>query len=228
MNSFLINPFEEIGVTHNEGLDYIVANLSSSTAPKVDEIIRLAAQFACRQIRPNNVFSKSELISMMSVVSYSIIHLNEIKSVYQDATLNQQQIVFLERMLSVNPYIKIDEQNQRFRLIESEIFAYPMPYKEKELLLIASAVGKHSGEYWNTQFNDPASPWQVWFPDPNDPGTPLGKKKWATEDAKGAVAGAIGGAVGGLPGGPGGVLIGAGLGAVGGAIGSSLVSLIFD
>jgi hypothetical protein len=165
---------------------------------------------------------------MMSVVSYSIIHLNDIKSAYQDANLTQQQIIFLERMLSVNPYIAINSQEESFKLIEGEIFAYPMPYREKELLLIASSVGKHSGAYWNTQINNPGSPWQPWFPNPNDPARPLALKKWVREDAKGAVAGAISGGFEGSVGGIGGVLVGAGVGALVGGVGSSVASVLFD
>ncbi len=227
MNSFLINPYEAIGTAHTEGLNYVAGKLSA--IPKIDEVVRLSAEFACRQIRADNSFSNAELYSTMAIVSFCIDHINDIQSVYASANLNQQQIVFLERMLTRNPYIKIDEQLNRFRLIEGEIFAYPMPYKEKEILLIASAVGKHSGEYWNTEFNSPGSKWKAFFPTPNDPGGPLAKKTWASEDAKGAVAGGIaGGIAGGVTGGLPGAGIGVVVGAIGGCIGESVASLIFD
>lgn len=131
-------------------------------------------------------------------------------------------------MLCVNPFIKLEGQRERFRLIEGDIFSYPMSFKEKELLLIASAVGRHSGEYWFKQVNDPSSKWKPYFPTPNDPGGPLAEKKWPTEDAKGAVSGAIGGAIGGATTGPGGALVGGVLGAVGGSIGASVASALFD
>jgi hypothetical protein len=51
MNSFVINLFEELGNAHNEGIDYVVANLVLGTMLLIDEIIRLSSQFACRQLR---------------------------------------------------------------------------------------------------------------------------------------------------------------------------------
>lgn len=94
MNSFLINPFEQIGKLHNEGLDYVAKKLTPASIPKIDDIIQLSAEFACRQWRSDNSFSSGELASMYSVVSFAIIHLNDIKPLYQEVNLNQPQIVF--------------------------------------------------------------------------------------------------------------------------------------
>lgn len=228
MNSFLINPYEFIGIAHNEGLDYVVNNLPSDPTPTIDVIIRLVSDYACRQLRPDESYSKTEFYAMTSIVSYSIIHLNEIKSAYHEANLNERQIIFLERMLCVNPYVRLESQREFYRQVEGEIFAYPMSYKEKELLLIASSVGKHSSEYWENNYNNAKSPWQRWFPAANQTGTPLAKKSWPREDAKGAVAGAIGGAIAGSPllGGPGVVIGGIG-GAIGGGIGASVADVLF-
>lgn len=49
MNSFLINPFEQIGKLHNEGLDYVAKKLHPGIVPKIDDIIQVSAEFACRQ-----------------------------------------------------------------------------------------------------------------------------------------------------------------------------------
>ena len=187
MNSFLINPYDSIGKLHNDGLDYVVTNLSTSTVPLIDDVIRLAAEFGCRQLRADHSYSISELYEMRKIASMAIINLNDIKTLYTEANLNQQQIVLLEKLLCINPYIKIDGQEERYKQLEAEVFAYPISFKEKEPLLMASAVGKYSGKYWNTAYSDVSSPWQHWFPRIDDPRTPLGRKKWADEDAKGAV-----------------------------------------
>ena len=93
MNSFLINPFEQIGRLHNEGLDYVVKKINHRSVPKIDDIIRFSAEFACSQWRSDNSFSLGELASMYTVVSFAIIHLNDIKPLYQEVNLNQPQIV---------------------------------------------------------------------------------------------------------------------------------------
>lgn len=151
-----------------------------------------------------------------------------LRGVYKDGELTETQIIFLEKIISVNPYMKLENQYEDFRQMEAEIFAYPMTSKEKDILLLATAIGKHSALYWNDVINNSKHPWHKWLPKPDQPRYLLAKKKWTKEDAKGAVAGAIGGGVSGIPGGVGGVLLGATLGAVGGAIGASAASALFD
>lgn len=226
MNSFVINPFERIGMLHNEGLDYVIKNLSSE--PDINEVIRIVSEYGCSLLRPDRTFSESEVLVVSSIVGYSIVHLNDIQSVYKNSNLKEIQIVFLEKLLCINPYVKLENQYEEYRKIEYEIFAYPMPYKDKELLLIASAVGKHSAQYWTSIMNNPKSRWHKFLTSPNHPGYPLAKKTWTKEDAKGAVSGAINGGAAGIGGGIGGVLAGAAIGAVTGAVGSSVASALFD
>lgn len=225
MNSFLINPFERIGVLHNQGLDYVVKKIPDK--PDIYEIIRIISEYTCSLLRPGGAYSENELLQVSGIVSYAINHLNDIKTVYKDANLNETQIILLEKILSVNPYVKLENQYENFRELEFEVFNYPMSYKDKEILLIGTAIGKHSALYWTEVVKNPKNAWHKWLPDPNQPRYPLSKKKWANEDAKGAVSGAIGGAAPGLVTG-GGVLVGALVGAVAGAIGSSVASALFD
>ena len=221
MNSFLINPFEAIGKAHNAGLDFVAENLRETPMPTIDTIVDLCSKFVCSKFYRDGTYSELDIYSVNRLVSYGINHLSDLKPVYEEAKLSQEQIVFLERMVSVDPYMRLENQYDFFRSIEGEILSYPMTYGQKEILLVASAIGRYSSQYWNTQFENPdLSPWRTFLPNPDQPGTALKKKGIGKEDGKGAVAGGIAGSP--LFGGPG-ILIGA----LGGAIGASVAALIF-
>lgn len=227
MNSFLVNPYEGLGILHNKGMDYVVEKLPPER--DIYQIIRIISEYVCSLFKPDGKFSEIEVLNISQIISYSVNNLNNIQTVYKDGQLNDRQIFLLEKIVSVNnAYLKLEEQYESFCQMEFEVFSDPMPYKEKEILLIATAVGKHSAKYWTEVINNPKHAWNKWLPNVHQPRYLLGKEKWPKEDAKGAVSGAIGGAVGGISGGIGGVVLGATLGAVGGGIGASVASAIFD
>lgn len=221
MNSFLINPYEAIGKAHNEGLDYVAERLRDTPMPTIDVIVDNVSKFVCSKLKSDRTYSDFDVYSVNRVVTYGINHLSDLKPVYEENKFSQEQIVFLERIVSVDPYMRLENQYDFFRSIEGEILSYPMSYGQKEILLVATAVGRYSSQYWNTQFENPdASPWRTFLPSPDRSGTALKKKGIAKEDGKGAVAGGIAGSP--IFGGPG-ILIGA----LGGGLGASVAALIF-
>ncbi|MCC7333222.1 MAG: hypothetical protein IT232_11520 [Flavobacteriales bacterium] len=214
------NPYREVGILHNEGLDYVIKNLNPKEPVTIERIIELTGQYL---LTLKNSTSKSDLALYYEFVATTINGLNQIpfQEFLREAKISKEGICFINEIQNISPDFDFPTTLKVLTNIESNILTSEMTEQEKQFPLICVAVAKSSVEYWIKQINDPKS---LWIPFVGDP--KAFKWPWKS-DANGAVAGAIGGAIGGVVGGLGGVLIGGLLGAIGGAIGASVADALF-
>jgi hypothetical protein len=165
----LTNPYESIGLLHNDGLDYIINNLGAS--PTAEEIINLSATYVC--ITCDNIASPT-IWQKSKYAAYGAYGLNA----YLCNDINKKP----SRANSVSPYLynkisnTILNASSRFNVrgdletLEAELIKSEYSYDVLQPALIAIAVGKHSADYWNFQIDNIAiSPWATYlnanFPD---------------------------------------------------------------
>jgi len=214
------NPYREVGILHNEGLDYVIKNLNPKEPVIIEKIVELTAQYL--QIVKNSS-NKSDLALYYEFVATTINGLNQIpfQEFLREAKITKEGICFINDIQNISPDFDFPTTLKVLTNIEANILTSEMTEQEKQFPLICVAVAKSSVEYWIKQINDPKSAWIPFVGDPKAFRWP-----WRS-DANGAVAGGIGGAIGGAVGGLGGVLIGGLLGAIGGAIGASVADALF-
>lgn len=214
------NPYREVGILHNEGLDYVIKNLNPKEPVTIDKVVELTAQYLQTVKNSSN---KSDLALYYEFVATTINGLNQIpfQEFLREAKISKEGVCFINDIQNISPDFDFPTTLKVLTNIESNILTSEMTEQEKQFPLICVAVAKSSVEYWIKQINDPKSAWIPFVGDPKAFRWP-----WRS-DANGAVAGGIGGAIGGAVGGLGGVLIGGLLGAIGGAIGSSVADALF-
>lgn len=214
------NPYREVGILHNEGLDYVIKNLNPKEPVTIDKIVELTAQYLQTVKNSSN---KSDLALYYEFVATTINGLNQIpfQEFLREAKITKEGICFINDIQNISPDFDFPTTLKVLTNIEANILTSEMTEQDKQFPLICVAVAKSSVEYWIKQINDPKSAWIPFVGDPKAFRWP-----WRS-DANGAVAGGIGGAIGGAVGGLGGVLIGGLLGAIGGAIGASVADALF-
>ncbi len=214
------NPYREVGILHNEGLDYVIKNLNPKEPVTIDKIVELTAQYLQTVKNSSN---KSDLALYYEFVATTINGLNQIpfQEFLREAKISKEGVCFINDIQNISPDFDLQTTLKVLTNIESNILTSEMTEQEKQFPLICVAVAKSSVEYWIKQINDPKSAWIPFVGEPKAFRWP-----WRS-DANGAVAGGIGGAIGGAVGGVGGVLIGGLLGAIGGAIGASVADALF-
>lgn len=214
------NPYREVGILHNDGLEYVIKNLNPKETVTIDRIVELTAQYLQTVKNSSN---KSDLALYYEFVATTINGLNQIpfQEFLREAKISKEGICFINDIQNISPDFDFPTTLKVLTNIESNILTSEMTEQEKQFPLICVAVAKSSVEYWIKQINDPKSAWIPFVGDPKAFRWP-----WRS-DANGAVAGGIGGAIGGAVGGLGGVLIGGLLGAIGGAIGASVADALF-
>ena len=214
------NPYREVGILHNEGIDYVIKNLNPKEPVTIDKIVELTAQYLQTVKNSSN---KSDLALYYEFVATTINGLNQIpfQEFLREAKISKEGVCFINDIQNISPDFDLQTTLKVLTNIESNILTSEMTEQEKQFPLICVAVAKSSVEYWIKQINDPKSAWIPFVGEPKAFRWP-----WRS-DANGAVAGGIGGAIGGAVGGVGGVLIGGLLGAIGGAIGASVADALF-
>jgi len=162
-NEVLTNPYESIGVLHNQGLDYVIANLGAN--PTVDDLLNTVADFAC--INNDNISSptiwqraKYKEAGAYALNSYLCNDINRKPQAFSasQATLYRRVSDTILNSVSRND-IKANLETLEGDLIKSDY-----SYKDLQPALIAISVGKHSADYWNYQIdNMGASPWTAYL-----------------------------------------------------------------
>ncbi|MEZ4877935.1 MAG: hypothetical protein R2805_10345 [Flavobacterium sp.] len=210
-NNFLMNPFEYVGIKHNEGLEYCLKLWNEKTT--VEQGMILAAQF--------NEKNNGNCLSNGIDFSYAFINetINKTEQVSFESRLNE----YLEKKLITQDGIdfiyqiyNIREDSldipEKIKEIEKRILNSNIPIEMQRMPLIYATVTYHSAVFGAEYSNTYSKPWP-----------------WK-KDGDGALEGFVTGFVGGLIfGGPTmllGGLVGGIKGAIGGGLGKSLWSWI--
>jgi hypothetical protein len=180
-NEVLTNPYNQIGTLHNQGLDYIISNLSNS--PTTDELANLAAKFIC--ISGENIPSPTAFDTAKHYASASYA-----MNSYLCADVKRKPQSFSN--VQLNYYNQISETilgsdrnsiKQNLEALENEVIKSQISWKEQQPVLLAIAVGKASADYWNYQVdNQPQSAWANYIQQYPDPNTEV--PKWVDTDVE--------------------------------------------
>jgi len=202
------NPYREIGLLHNEGLDFVVKKLNSQTDSSQEDIFKATGEFL------QTVFdskSKIEFARNCSIIAktQNLLELTSFDEVLKNAGVTEKGACFINNMLSLSDALEAQIILEMIKNIESTILDSDISQEKKELPLMAVAVGRASVEYWIDQIESRTTPWKPFI---DDEDIRLFKWPWR-KDAEGAVGGAISGAISGL---------GNPLSILGGAVGGAL------
>jgi hypothetical protein len=180
-NEILTNPFNQVGVLHNQGLDYLIDNLSNQ--PSTDELANLAAKFIC--INGLNIPSPTgfDTGQYYAAASYSM-------NSYLCNDIARKPESFTN--IQLNYYNKISKtilDSDRYSIrtnleaIEFDILSSEISWKEQMPMLISIAIGKYSADYWNYQLdNIGSSKWINYISQYPDPSTEI--PKWVDTDVE--------------------------------------------
>lgn len=222
------NPYDHIGSLHNQGLDYVIEQVSSGNQIQwsPESTMLLVTQHVLDfTAAAQEVESASPYVDM-ELIATQFDQPDNFKQLMNEMMTQTQKFYYAqisERMedLTESPATgKATAKLEQFRALETEIFDQ-MPEDEARPLLIGAAVARYSWFYWSQEilFTD-QSRWE------GEIGgiSPGALRPIASADVDGAIAGAIGGAIAGSLAGGAGVVPGAAAGSVGGALGSSAVA----
>jgi hypothetical protein len=249
----LILLLKDIGKKHNDGLAYAFSKLKARPSRnKVTESARLSStietSLETQTATPLNValdytidyaqisltdftFDASDLTSTLQS---TVITGNEPYDLYVDLSQSSEQLVRFTCDLSsvISGYAESAEFESKLTQIRDEYLSQLTTDEEKIAVISAVNVALSSYQYWSANIDSWRSLLLEKFPIDEVPMTPGSgsptSKKFAYDDAIGAISGAINGAVEGTVLGPGGSLAGGILGAATGAIYGSVGSAISD
>lgn len=185
------NPYYEIGILHNEGLDFVIQNLAPMEPVLIEKIIKLSSKNL--QII-NNTPAKLSLAIYFDFIASSINKLNQIpfEIILKEYKVSVESTCFINDILNVSTDFDYSTTLKVLQNIENNILTSDLAQKEKQLPLLGVAVAKSSVLYWIEQIQNPESPWINFVGD-----TAAFAWPWKA-DVKGAIVGLIEGVIGEL------------------------------
>jgi hypothetical protein len=222
-----LNPYDDVGVTHNELLDEILKEVFDDPSISREDLFKKAFDGVAERNTSSNISYDNTYVShkaffdntgtmtdSVGVISGGIQYLVYIPDSLYDFTSNSTPPRSAESACIV------------IKGIENLILNNTtIPDLDRRILLSATSVLRYSHVYWEK--NLPT--WKNAFIEAGTGGCQTcGFWDIAKEDGKGAITGGIGGAAAGAGAGGVGALPGAGIGAAAGAVGQSLAAAIFD
>ena len=206
------NPNREIGILHNEGLDFIINNLDPDEPVDIERINELTSQFM------QNTTEKTSKLDFAIYYNLSATNLNRLNhipfdEILKESKISNEDLCYIKEILNISDDFDYTTTLKVLINIESNILNSEMTEQERELPLVCAAVAKSSVAYWIKQINETESLWTPFVGDPVEFAWP-----WKS-DAKGAISGAIGGVLEG----PAGILIGSLIGAIAASVADAII-----
>lgn len=214
-----LNPYEYVGLEHNEGLDHALESIRQNGGIEVSEIGSFSEGVTMGYISQRE---ESGLLSQS--VMYEIVRDEIARSSVQSnartfsggSGLNEAQQPFVDRL-----YAGLDDMAdaEDYRAIVDQIVrdaGATLTEEDEAVVLAAAAVAANSVEYWEDNFEEWADALQAESAPAQARQVPDWLKRIGANDLGGAIGGAIAGAIGGPK--------GAGLGALGGGVGASVAT----
>lgn len=150
-----INPYEQIGIWHNNALDYIINNNQN---PTVDEALDLISDYFFGYMGPEAPLSLKYLIK--ETCTWGINDYADTLEVRRNRVpVTSDQLPFVDQIYNNNTGLTIGQLYAYYSDIENNTLNSDLEMYEQRQLLTATAVGKHSANYWNDVSNNPSHPW---------------------------------------------------------------------
>ena len=219
---------EEVGIMHNEGLDYCYSKLNAinniefvfedSLKMLLDREIKLYADsyIASKRYDFSDVFC-SNIDNNISVTLNKVFNDSLPTLIFQ----NRVQAMYYDSIISIveNELLSYNDVLLYLNTLKENVINNFSNQEDLLAVLVGIEVAKNSYIYW---YNDVK--WKSLFADLKS----SSDRKWFDWGNvwDGDIAGAVGGAIGGLPGGLPGVGTGALLGGIGGSAGMAVIQVI--
>lgn len=153
-NPLLVNPYESVGILHNEGLDYVLKNTPDlrSLDDEADTDLLLAVLEESAEQYLDSISGDLSLLSHGSTVgkSYSFVR-NVNSSVQEDSlALSVGAQRMLDKILDVSMSDDFVFVSTSLQSLEQKIMKNEDEYTDYEcfVLLSATAIGRYSSDYW--------------------------------------------------------------------------------
>lgn len=211
------NPYNTVGIKHNQGLDYVFNELSNTDLNGLSkqEVIDIVKK-SCESYDKSICLSITDITTANAIVDAMITNdmftdnnnftslVNNAKNITSEQAKYLSKVAFLMGNKMTN-----EEMTTAVEKIENEVNTVIINREEKNKILIVTAVAKNSYCYWNTN----ADKWVKMFDS---------KTKGASISGSDACGAAVGVGVGTV------IVPGAGSvgGAIGGAFGASSVAAV--
>lgn len=216
--NFLSNPYCAIGQAHNNGLDYVIGNIPQN--PTLANILKATADYMLSIAYNGTTYTTIDDASVQALVAAGYNGVFSVEKLKCAGKFSRKQLEIIDILLNPNPTISNANLSDFYLNMGYEIMATSMPIEQMQPLLVCAAVGQYSSDYWNTQLNNPNSPWLPYL---NNGAARL--PAWVKNDAAGALGGAIAGALGAWWTGTG-VIAAAAATAIGSAVTASVSTII--
>lgn len=175
------NPYDNIGVAHNDGLEYALAHRNEwpcNPAAMQQKAFSLAADFSCingwAPPAANCPTATANTIAN-AFNAYQAIGINGIINDMGSQELQTYTHRLMDKISSYNDSTQIDSLLTSIKQIESEVNASLLNASEKQTFLGSASVARYSACYWFQERQNPTSTW--WGHCPNNP-IPAAKYNW--------------------------------------------------
>lgn len=209
------NPYNQLGIIHNNALDYFVKNAPADFT--LDDILRLSGTSVLDDMKGKDEYNEEDLIKLEGIAgcAFNIMFLPNtcdpnfipinVDAIIKTGNFNELQSKFIKELLNPSTDLDIIEYRSVVISIESNILNSSLTCCEQFPLLAATAIGKATTLYWKAQID--AGKKSPWWPVIGEPVT--ADKKWwqyVLADVGGALSGVGGGVIGIVAGAAGGTI----------------------
>ncbi len=150
-----VNPYEYIGVLHNEGLDYAlnIAGSKIGSEISIEDISGLATSFILSNPKSNFMNYNSENYKELAELFLSEMNEGYNKHILeypilQEGTISNQYLFKLREVFHNIDFIDSVQSFIQIKRLEKEIWTSQISEEDKTILLCMSSVGKNSYSYW--------------------------------------------------------------------------------
>ncbi len=223
--------YEQIGIDHNKGMEYIFEYLKSETVNKQTDLRNAPAIFDLTEQATLSLIQREKIINKLNFdqitpifekFNFDISRSGEaddlVSSIHSKIPLSDIQIYYLNQLDEIisNLEIGLEPTIAEIKKLESDIITQ-CTKDEVVILLSSTSVARHSLKYWTDNYEK----WLIELGENPDKKQNVSTRSWFSDTIKDmgkadAVGGAIGACVGSIAGG-----VGAAPGAVSGACYSS-------
>lgn len=166
----LVNPFEEVGILHNQILDEIIAIPDVQNMDKTVLQKMIAEKVSAEYPNTDISYDKRKQEDIVDYFNNPYEKLFEIEAI---TAKEFEYLKRIEKAMSCCPENVLDQLEQILKDILSPL---PGPFnpvpsaggsggdggmEEGAIVLITEAIARHSFQYWQKQKEDPNSPWKI-------------------------------------------------------------------
>ncbi len=197
------NPYDQVGVIHNDGLDYALmhqAEWPCDRGAMTQKAIELTTNFCCENGygQPGDCYAATSGLVTGTVNTYQSNSIDDIINANGSNALKNYTHSLMDEINSYTDSTQIDSLLTSIKQLEGQVTASTLNADEKRTFLESASVARYSACYWFQETQKQAS---VWGHCPGNP-IPAGKYNWTKllvvvcADVAGYIVGNVPGGIG--------------------------------